>query len=244
MNTFGNIKSKIEKASVEMYGKPHFKTFMSQFKKMVLENKDLSELYYIYDDLSTNKNLPSDIADDYINESIEYAQILIENNDETISKTNNWINNIVKKNNNDYKDIDVMIYNNNIKNLESVLESKRKIKSTLTEGVKEVKKPTTNFNVPLTSMLKIANSTLNNHFATLSEQEKKELNSIVSLSSSEIKKEMDLLKKEAISKLKSNLNESKDVELNNAVNNTIKKIQESKYDHYNLYKLKNLNAGL
>jgi hypothetical protein len=43
---------------------------MSQFKKMVLENKDLSELYYIYDDLSTNKNLPSDIADDYINESI------------------------------------------------------------------------------------------------------------------------------------------------------------------------------
>lgn len=210
MNTFGNIKSKIEKASVEMYGKPHFKTFMSQFKKMVLENKDLSELYYIYDDLSTNKNLPSDIADDYINESIEYAQILIENNDETISKTNNWINNIVKKNNNDYKDIDVMIYNNNIKNLESVLESKRKIKSTLTEGVKEVKKPTTNFNVPLTSMLKIANSTLNNHFATLSEQEKKELNSIVSLSSSEIKKEMDLLKKEAISKLKSNLNESKD----------------------------------
>jgi hypothetical protein len=244
MNTFGNIKSKIEKASVEMYGKPHFKTFMSQFKKMVLENKDLSELYYIYDDLSTNKNLPSDIADDYINESIEYAQILIENNDETISKTNNWINNIVKKNNNDYKDIDVMIYNNNIKNLESVLESKRKIKSTLTESVKEVKKPTTNFNVPLTSMLKIANSTLNNHFATLSEQEKKELNSIVSLSSSEIKKEMDLLKKEAISKLKSNLNESKDVELNNAVNNTIKKIQESKYDHYNLYKLKNLNAGL
>jgi ABC-type amino acid transport substrate-binding protein len=40
------------------------------------------------------------------------------------------------------------------------------------------------------------------------------------------------------------LNESKDTELTKAVNDTIQKIKESKYDYYNLYKLKNLNAGL
>ena len=46
---------------------------MSQLKTMVLENKDLSELYYIYDDLSKKKELSNDIATDYINESIEYS---------------------------------------------------------------------------------------------------------------------------------------------------------------------------
>ena len=55
MNTFGTIKTKIEKASIGLYGKPEFKTYMSQLKTMVLENKDLSELYYIYDDLSKKK---------------------------------------------------------------------------------------------------------------------------------------------------------------------------------------------
>jgi hypothetical protein len=242
MNTFGNIKSKIEKASIELYGKPQFKMFMNQFKSVVLESKDLSELYFIYDDLSTNKNIPNDIADDYINESIEYAQILIENNDEEIGMVNYWINNIVKKDLSNYNDIDTMIYNNSIKNLETVLESKKNIKKVITESKKE--KEIEKINVPISSMVKIANSTLTNRFSNLSEQERKELNSIVKLSTTEIKKEMDNLKEQAISKLKMSLNESKDTELTKAVNDTIQKIKESKYDYYNLYKLKNLNAGL
>ena len=45
MNTFGTIKTKIENASVELYGKPEFKSYISQLKTMVLENKDISELY-------------------------------------------------------------------------------------------------------------------------------------------------------------------------------------------------------
>lgn len=242
MNTFGNIKSKIEKASVGLYGKPQFKKFMSQFKDMVLENKDLSELYFIYDDLSSNKNLPSDIADEYINESIEYAQILIEGNEDKIEHISEWIENIVNKGQNDYVDIDTLVYNNSIKNLETVLESKRNIKNLLIENKKESN--AIQSIVPITSMVKIANSTLNKHFSNLSEQDKKELNTIVSLSPEEIKKEMTNLKLEAISKLKSTLNESKDSDLTEALNNTIQKINESKNDYYNLYKLRNLNAGL
>ena len=41
MNTFGTIKTKIERATVILYGKPEFKSFMKQFKSMVLENKDV-----------------------------------------------------------------------------------------------------------------------------------------------------------------------------------------------------------
>ena len=62
MNTFGTLKTKIETASVELYNKPEFKDFMKNFKTMVLENKDLSELYFIYDDLSSNKGISKDHA--------------------------------------------------------------------------------------------------------------------------------------------------------------------------------------
>ena len=78
MNTFGTIKTKIENTAIELSKKSEFKRFIFEFKHLVLENKDLSELYYIYDDLSSNKGLPIDIANDYINESIEYSQILLE----------------------------------------------------------------------------------------------------------------------------------------------------------------------
>ena len=131
MNTFGTIKTKIEKASIGLYGKPEFKTYMSQLKTMVLENKDLSELYYIYDDLSKKKGLSNDIATDYINESIEYSQILIENNERSLKNVDEWISSIVKKPVNNYKDIDVTIYNKSIKNLETVLESKKRIINTI-----------------------------------------------------------------------------------------------------------------
>ena len=243
MNTFGTIKTKIESAFTELYGKKEFNLFMNQFKHMVLENKDVAELYSIYDDLKTNKGLDKDIAEDYINESIEYSQVLIENNKTTLSKINSWVNSFYSKNVNNYKEIDYPIYNNSIRNLENILESKKKIKSTLTETKKEIKK-TEILNLPLSAMIGVANKTISSKFLNISEEDKKELNSIVSLSLYEVKKEMETLKENVKTKLTNNLNESKDFELKEKINNTIKKLDESKIDHYNLYKLRRLNEGL
>jgi hypothetical protein len=243
MNTFGTIKTKIENVFTDLYGKKEFKPFMNQFKIMVLENKDIAELYAIYDDLKTNKGLPKDIADDYVNESIEYSQVLIETNTNKLYKLDKWISNFNNKNTNDYKDIDFPIYNTSIRNLEKILESKNKIKKTITESAKkEVEKEI--LNLPLSSMINVANKTINSKFSNISEEDKKELNSIVSLSLDEVKKEMESLKENVKTKLTNNLNESKDFELKEKINNTIKKLDESKIDHYNLYKLRKLNEGL
>ena len=114
----------------------------------------MSELYYIYDDLSSNKELPQDLANDYINESIEYSQVLIESQNKNIDYLNQWINSWNKSNINNYTDIDNVIYNNNIRNLESVLESKSKIKNTLiSENNKS--KITESIELPLSSVIKI-----------------------------------------------------------------------------------------
>ena len=242
MNTFGTIKTKIEKASIGLYGKPEFKTYISQLKTMVLENKDLSELYYIYDDLSKNKGLSNDIATDYINESIEYSQILIENNKRSLKNVDEWISSIVKKSVNNYKDIDVTIYNKSIKNLETVLESKKRIINTIiSEDKLEIKE---SINLPLKTMLRVANDRLNKELSNISESERKELIELSSLSDKSIKLEIDTLKENVISNLKTSLNESKENDLKDTIENTIKKISESKYDKYNLYQLRKLNQGL
>ena len=242
MNTFGTIKTKIEKASIGLYGKPEFKTYMSQLKTMVLENKDLSELYYIYDDLSKKKGLSNDIATDYINESIEYSQILIENNERSLKNVDEWISSIVKKSVNNYKDIDVTIYNKSIKNLETVLESKKRIINTIiSEDKLKIKE---SINLPLKTMLRVANDRLNKELSNISESEKKELIELSSLSDKDIILEINTLKENVISNLKTSLNESKEKDLKDTIENTIKKISESKYDKYNLYQLRKLNQGL
>ena len=242
MNTFGTIKTKIEKASIGLYGKPEFKTYMSQLKTMVLENKDLSELYYIYDDLSKKKGLSNDIATDYINESIEYSQILIENNERSLKNVDEWISSIVKKSVNNYKDIDVTIYNKSIKNLETVLESKKRIINTIiSEDKVKIKE---SINLPLNTMLRVANDRLNKELSNISEAERKELIGLSSLSDKAIKLEIDTLKENVISNLKTSLNESKENDLKDTIENTIKKISESKYDKYNLYQLRKLHQGL
>lgn len=242
MNTFGKIKTNIENTAVDLAKDSRFKRFMFEFNTLVLKNKDISELYNIYDDLSTNKGLSADIVNDYINESIEYSQILIESQQKNINHLNNWILSWNKTSSNNYSDIDNAIYNTSIRNLEIVLESKKNIKNTLLkESKKELKESA---NLPLTSMVKIANESLKKEFSNLNESDKKELNSILSLSLDDVKKEMTSLKENVIKNLKSNLNESKDLTLNETIENTIKKINESKVDHYNLYKLRKLNLGL
>jgi len=243
MNTFGTIKTKIERVSAELYKKPEFKGFISELKIMVLENKDISELYYIYDDLSKSKGLPKDIADDYINETLEYSEILIESSEISLKKIDRWVSSYIKESTNDYKDIDNAIYNKSIRNLESILESKNRIKKTLiSEEVKPIVKESVT--LPISTMVKIANDSLKKEINNLNENDRKELDDILTLTLDEVKQEMSELKEIVVKGLKTTLTESKDGDLNNTIQNTINKIAESKVDHYNLYKLRQLNSGL
>jgi hypothetical protein len=243
MNNFGTIKSKLEKASVDLFGKKEFSTFMSNFKKGILENKDMSEIYFIYDDLSSKKGISKDIATDYVNESIEYCQILIEGNKSKINKIDKWISNFVSEVENKYNSIDTLIYKNSIKNLETVLESKKNIISTIVseETKKQVKE---SIQLPITTMVKVAEDNIKGQLESLSESERKEIISIVSLSKKELDKEFNELKESVISNLKTSLNESKEDDMKSVIDKTISKISESKSNPYDLYKLRKLNSGL
>lgn len=245
MATFGEIKTKIEETFINLYGKKEFKYFSNQFRTIVLENKDIAELYYIYDDLMQNKGMSVDLVNDYVNESVEYSQILVENNSKILSKVNSWINaiDLHSNSNNKYETIDNVIYNKSIKNLESILESKKQISKILTTPKKE-KIVSESINLPLETMIKVANSKLNEEISNLSETEKNEIKEIVSLSKDELGLRMERLKESIVGNLKMKLNESDEKDLKNTIQKTVDKIQNSPIDFYNYYKLKQLQEGL
>ena len=243
MNKFGEIKSKIEQISVDLFGKKDFTKFMRGLKSNILENKDLTEIFYIYDDLSSKKGLSKDIASDYVNESIEYCQILIENNRTSLNKLTKWVSQYNVESPNNYKNIDTIVYGNSIRDLETVLESKKNIISTIIseETKKQIKE---SVNLPLSTMVKVAEENLKGEMSNLTESEKNELVSISSLSKEELETEFNSLKESVISNLKGSLNESKEDEIKTMIGQTITKISDSKCTHYDLYKLRKLNQGL
>ena len=68
---FGIIKSKIDYVLSESFkNENHFKQEIQLFKKNILENKNLTKLFYLYDELSSKKNVDKNIVTDYINECI------------------------------------------------------------------------------------------------------------------------------------------------------------------------------
>jgi len=244
MSSFGNIKSKVEKLLTESYGKPEFKTYLKGFKKHILNNKSLSEAYFIYDELSTEKGLNESIADEFVSESFEQLKSIIETNKEKIDELSKWIDDILKENvSNNYEDIDMQVYTKNVvKNLEKLIESKQRIKSRLlktkiTEQHKEL-------NIPISSMLKIAANSFNKEYKNLNEEDKSELKFYTSLNKKSLNEEITKTKESVLNKLNNTLNESQDNSLKQKINETIDNIMNTKQNVMSLYKLKKLEKGL
>jgi hypothetical protein len=244
MNSFGYIKTKIERVFSKGHYDKDFKKNIKEFKKYVLNQKPIAEAYFLYDELSSQKGLNESVVDDYISESFEHLRKIIDNNNEKIQELSDWIDNILKESvDNEYGDIDKQIYTKNIvKNLESLIESKQRIRKNLmtTKVVKESK----SVNLPLSSMLKIATNTFNKEFESLNEEEKKEFKYLTSLKGEKLTEEINKVKNTVIEKLTKNLNESKESDLTEKIQYTINKINESEVSVMSLYKLSQLDKGL
>ena len=244
MNKFGQIKSNIESLMTKSYGKNAFKTNMKSFKSHIIKNEKLAEAYFLYDELSKKKGLSKDIVDDYVNECVETIKGILTTESTKLKEVNMWVSEGLKTNSdNNYTNIDTVVYSTSIKNLEKVLECKNTIKNLLGE-TEEVTKVTESVNIPLSSMLKIATNTFNREYGDISEEEKKELKNLLSLSKIELTEEITISKGVVLKKLTEKVNESNDEDLNNRVNETINRINESEISLTSLYKLKQLEHGL
>lgn len=235
---FGLLKSKIETLLLESYGKKTFKDEMKVFKNLVLENKKLKKLFFIYDELNSNKGYTKDVADQYINECITiYENTINKIQSKDLNLVKMWVEDIESENN--YENID-NLFSSNILTLENKIKGRKIISESLTKSpVKENEI----IELPIETMVNVANQTINKYISELNESDKKELISLLQEDDTKLNEQFDNLKKDLITKLQSMKNNS-DSETSNRIEESINKINSEKYDKLTYFKLKNLKENL
>jgi hypothetical protein len=230
--TFGQIKSIIEKNLVESYNKPtSFKQTLKEFKHNVLENKNFAKLYSLYDDLLSPKGLKESEAREYLDEGIEVIRHILKTTQ--LPKKGGDVINV-------YEDLDNLVYYNKI-NIQERLESRKNILKVLMTETSKKKK---SVNLPIQSMVNIANQTIQNYLTSLDETTKKEVFHILASKSDELETEYTNLKDSTISKLNSLYEEQSESEMKTRISETIEKIQLENFDQVNYVRLKQLEESL
>jgi hypothetical protein len=236
---FGILKSKIENVLVESYKNGTFKEELKNFDKFVLKNKNVSKLFYLYDDLSSNKGLNESIVDEYINESIKLFENTINKiNPTELNKLLVWVKN--SKTDNKYETID-SLFSSGVLTIENRIKSKKLISESLSQFPVKEKEVV---NVPFSSMISMANKTISKHLDGLNESEKREFNQLLSVNDTELEPKYSTIKESVVSKLTSIRRENTDYQTGKRINETITKLETEKYDKLNYYKLKSLYENL
>ena len=236
---FGELKSKIEAYLVESYKKNKLKDSLFVFEQLVLKNKNISKIFFLYDELSQNKGLNESVANEFIHESIiAYENLYNKVQPKSLKELKSWVGHVQCENK--YEEID-NLFSSNILTLESKIKSKKVIVESLKKQ-KPVEKES--IKVPLNTMVKIANKTVENFISSLNESEKKELTTILNSPKEKIQENYNKQKELVLEKLSGKKENEKDAETIKTIDQVIEKIQSESFSEINYFKLKNLSEGL
>ena len=231
--TFGKIKSIIEKNLLESYkNEQEFKKTIREFKQNVLNNKSISRAYAIYDQLSRPQGLSEVEAKEFLEEGISVLQRII--------PTIKMPKALKESMENCYSDIDTLVYTKTI-DLKERINAKKNILSTLMRPDNKIKE---SINIPVSSMVKIANQTLMTFIENMDENSKKEFFQIISEDNQILENKFEDLKKSTISKLETILEKENESEVKEKINETISRLKSEKFDQMNFLRLKDLESSL
>jgi hypothetical protein len=246
MKNFGTLKSKILVKLTEAYENKN----MGEVKDILksIKNKKFGELYlfyedveskYYFDDKSTATLFVEEIASGLrkFNPMGEISKFC-DKIDAKIGKVNVEKNVI-------YESLDDLMLEDSLNNIAKKIIAKKNLVEHITTK-KEVVEET---NDTLVENGMLLNAVLVNNFnvlydKTLSEEQKKELNNILSLTEDNLKENFTVLKEEISSKVSEMLSESLDPELKRKLDTTKNQVTQMKPTKYNLYKLQQLKEGL
>lgn len=242
MKSFGQLKSSVETLLTESFIKKSLNKELKNFKKLVLENKNITKLFFLYDELNSKKGLKKDIVDDYINECIKiYENTINKISPKELTKIQLWVESNEINSENKFSQIDNLL-SSNILTLESKIESRNVIKENLQKT--EIKQSKEIINLPISTMVQMANKTIENHIKELNESEKKELIQLLSQDDKTLNEEFNKLQESVISKLNTLKESTEDNSIKNKIEETLSKVSQEKYDKLNFFKLKNLSENL
>ena len=238
MVKFGILKTKIETLLLESYSNNTFKNEIKTFNKLVLGNKNISKLFYLYDELNSNKGLSESIAKEFVFESITlYENLINKVQNKDIKLIMDWVSKT--KANNQYEHIDNLLgRSDDVLNLENKIKNKKIIVESLQK--EPYCENNTNINIPINSMLSIANKTYSEYINNLTESEQKEVISLLRMDESTLERTFNELRDDAIVKLTLLTVNEGDESVRNTINETIDNIKIKTPDRLELVKLRSL----
>lgn len=239
MTKFGILKSKIENVLLESYKNDTFKDELKTFKKLVLENKNVSKIFYMYDELNSKKGLSESYSREYIHECITlYENAVNKILPADLKKLNIWVKNT--NSNKLYENIDnlfstdILTIESRIKSKNLIIENLRKLPIIESKGI----------DLPLSTMVSVANKTIKNYINTLSESDKSEIVKLLSEDDGKLSVKYNTLKENVVDKLTAMKKSSEDNSVKTRIDETLTKVLSEKYDKLTYFKLKSLNENL
>jgi hypothetical protein len=233
--TFGLIKSIIEENILDSYkDEKSFKRAINEFKHNILNNKDIAKVYAIYDELSKPQGLSEEDAKEFLQEGISIVQGVIKN-----IKLPKIIGE--SKVENKYVKIDELVYGKNKIDLHERIKTKKEIVNVLKESKSDFSKKVS---LPVSTMIKIANQTLNNYIESLDESTKKEFFQIIKEDSKNLETKFNEFRELTIEKLNSLMTNEDATETKTTIQETIQKVKEEEFSQINFLRLKKLNESL
>jgi succinate dehydrogenase flavin-adding protein (antitoxin of CptAB toxin-antitoxin module) len=173
------------------------------------------------------------LVDDLSN---EFRQIKLSEN--TVNFVKSWTKDIVLENK--YKTIDELFYGDLLKPEKKSIAKKSIVESL---GKKTIIKENKSSNVPISSMLKVANKTAEKYLENLTESERNSVKEILSSNDENLKTKFTELKETAIQKIDTLISES-DEELSKVLLETKEKLTNVKHSKKEYIKLMNLTQNL
>lgn len=234
--TFGLIKSIIEESILESYKDENsFKRAINEFKHNVLNNKDFSKVFSLYDELSKPQGLNTEDAKEFLQEGISIIQKIVPylKLPKTLDES---------KVENKYKKIDDLVYNTSKINLHERIKLKKDLVSVLKEDTKNLS--IEKIALPISSMVKIANQTLNSYIQSLDENTKKEFFEIIKEDSISLEKRFDELVESTLEKLNPLAFSEENEDTKKTLQETIERVKSEKFSQINFLKLKKLNEAI
>jgi len=231
--TFGEVKSIIEESLIESYKDPKgFKKVMNEFHQNVLTNKSISRLYALYDDLTSEKGLSEADAKEYLEEGVSLIQNII-----GTSKLPRFTSKSVE---NKYENLDTIVYSKNL-NISERVKAKKSIIENL---MREPKKLEESINIPIKSMVNVANQTLENYIETMDESAKKDFLKIVKGNQTQLEEEFSTIKESAIKKLETLLEAENEFEIKTKISETIDRLKIEEFNQMNFIRLSSLEKSI
>lgn len=242
-NKFGTLKIKILHNLTEAYISGD-KKVVKEILGLIKENKKFKELYLFYDEIENMYIEDKEVAKVFV----EHIEILLKESTKSLSEYCKIVDEKLKLENlyevELFQNLDLLTETNNLKNIDKKIIGKNELVEFLTtkkDLPESMKDHTVNENLLHVVLANQFNSEFEN---TLSEDEKKELQQILTITKESLETNINVLKEDIRTKISDLMTEESDPKIKERLGAVLVETNRMPITKYNYYKLQQLENGL